>query len=78
MTASARHKISKELLLLQVNSECKLVDNAGEQRVKWSFIWVPRGKIAMSANYPRQWLAHGIRDGKRLRLQLVDVETTRA
>jgi hypothetical protein len=71
MIASARQHILANLMLLQVDSEgsivrdttaCptihweKLVDNAAEQQVGWSFMEDPRNKNATSVEDPKQWL----------------------
>jgi hypothetical protein len=67
--ASAWQQMLLDLMLLQVNSKggitpnttaCpviyweKLVDNAVEQKVRWSFIEDPRNKHATSVEKPKQ------------------------
>ena len=90
--ASARQQILKELMLLQLDDEgvvekgttaCpvidwgKLVDNAAEQQVGWSFMEDPRNKNATSVEAPKQCLAQRLPNEKLLRRQFVDVEATR-
>jgi hypothetical protein len=93
MIASARQHILKKLLLLQVDSEgsivknttlCpvidwkKLVDNAAERQVGWSFIEDPRNKNATSVEDPKNWLAQLIETDEVIKNQFIDVEATRA
>jgi hypothetical protein len=69
MMASAWQQMLLDLMLLQVDGEggiapnmtaCpaiywdKLVDNAAEQKVRWSFIEDPRNKHATSVEEPKQ------------------------
>lgn len=93
MMATARHQMLKELMLLQVDSDCaiaatetacpvidwsRLVDNAAEQQVGWSFIQDPRNKGATSVEDPKHWLSERISDEKRLQQQFVDTRASRA
>ena len=93
MIASARQHILANLMLLQIDSEgsvardttaCptidwgKLVDNAAEQQVGWSFMEDPRNKHATSVEEPKQWLAQRLQNEKAIRNQFIDVEATRA
>jgi superfamily II DNA helicase RecQ len=93
MLASARQHILANLMLLQVDSEgsiarnttaCptidwgKLVDNAAEQQVGWSFMEDPRNKNATSVGEPKQWLGQRLQDEKTIQSQFIDVEATRA
>jgi hypothetical protein len=82
MIASARQHILANLMLLQVDSEgsiardttaCptinwgKLVDNAAEQQVRWSFMEDLRNKNATSVGEPKQWLGQRLQDEKTIR-----------
>jgi hypothetical protein len=93
MIASARHQILKELMLLQVDNEGvvansmtalpvidwgRLVDNAAEQRVGWSFMEDPRNQNATSVEDPKKWLGQRVGKEKALQSQFIDVEATRA
>jgi hypothetical protein len=93
MIASAQQHILANLMLLQMDSEgsvardttaCptidwgKLVDNAAEQQVGWSFMEDPRNKNATSVEEPKQWLAQRLQNEKAIRSQFIDVEATRA
>jgi superfamily II DNA helicase RecQ len=93
MIASARQHILANLMLLQIDSEgsvatdttaCptidwgKLVDNAAEQQVGWSFMEDPRNKNATSVGDPKQWLAQRLQKEKAIRNQFIHVEATRA
>ncbi|KAH8710234.1 hypothetical protein GQ44DRAFT_813477 [Phaeosphaeriaceae sp. PMI808] len=92
MIASARQQILKELMLLQVDGKGvvaenttalpvidwgRLMDNAAERKVGWSFMEDARNKNATGVEDPKNWL--GQREGgKGLRRQFIDVEATRA
>jgi uncharacterized C2H2 Zn-finger protein len=93
MIAGARQHVLSELMLLQVDSEGavventtalptidwrKLVDNAAEQQVGWSFMEDPRNHSATSVADPKQWLGQRVVDEKELRRRFVDMEATRA
>jgi hypothetical protein len=93
MIASARHQILKELMLLQVDNEGvvanntttlpvidwgRLVDNAAEQRVGWSFMEDPRNENATSVEDPKKWLSQRVGKEKALRCQFIDVAATQA
>ncbi|OAK93354.1 hypothetical protein IQ06DRAFT_200927, partial [Phaeosphaeriaceae sp. SRC1lsM3a] len=93
MIASARQHILANLMLLQIDREgsvardataCptidwgKLVDNAAEQQVGWSFMEDPRNKNATSVVDPKQWLAQRLQNEKAIRNQFINVEATRA
>jgi hypothetical protein len=93
MIASARQHILANLMLLQIDNEGsvardttayptidwgKLVDNAAEQQVGWSFMEDPRNKHATSVEEPKQWLAQRLQNERAIRSQFIDVEATRA
>jgi hypothetical protein len=93
MMAGARQQMMSDLMLLQVDGEggitpnttaCpaihweKLVDNAAEQKVGWSFMEDPRNKQATSVEEPKQWLGRRLQGEEKLRDQFVDVEATRS
>jgi hypothetical protein len=91
--ASARQHVVSTLMLLQVDSESavveditplpnidwgKLVDNAAEQQVGWSFMEDTRNHYPTSVADPKRWLGQPIIEQKELRRSFVDVEATRA
>jgi hypothetical protein len=93
MIASARQHMLAKLMLLQVDGEgsivkgttpCpvidwgRLVDNAAEQQVGWSFMEDPRNKHATSVEEPKRWLGQRLQDEKAIQEQFIDVEATRA
>jgi superfamily II DNA helicase RecQ len=93
MMASARQQILSDLMLLQVDSEggiaanttaCpaihwdRLVDNAAEKRVGWSFMEDPRNKHATSVEEPKQWLGQRLQNEKKIRDEFINVEATRS
>jgi hypothetical protein len=93
MIASTRQHVVSTLMLLQVDSEGavveditplstidwgKLVDNAAEQQVRWSFMEDTRNHYATSVADPKRWLGQRIIEQKELRRSFVDVEATRA
>jgi hypothetical protein len=93
MMASARQQMLSDLMMLQVDSEgeiipnttaCpvihweKLVDNAAEQKVGWSFMEDPRNKHATSVEEPKQWLGRRLQGEEKLRDQFINVEATRS
>lgn len=92
MIASAQQHIWAKLMLLQVDNEGavtgptalpdihwdRLVDNAAEQRVGWSFMDDPRNKNATSVDDPKQWLRQHVVNEKTIRCQFVDTEASRA
>lgn len=80
-------------MLLQVNNEGdqvagatelptihwdRLVDNAVERRVRWSFMDDPRNIHAISVPDPKQWLSRRVKDKKTIQKQFVNVEASRA
>ena len=82
MIASTRQQILQDLLLLQVDSEGmvakkttalpmidwgRLVDNAAEQKIGWSFMEDPRNKHATSVEDPKRWLGRRLGEEKALR-----------
>jgi hypothetical protein len=93
MIASARQHVVSTLMLLQVDSESavveditplpnidwgKLIDNAAEQQVGWSFMEDTRNHYPTSVADPKRWLGQPIIEQKELRRSFVDVEATRA
>ncbi|KAH5737485.1 hypothetical protein HBI18_067960 [Parastagonospora nodorum] len=90
---STRQQMLKDLMLLQVDSEgaiaatetpcpvidwSRLVDNAAEKQVGWSFICDPRNRGATSVEDPVYWLGQRVGDEKRLRRDFVNQEASRA
>ncbi|KAH5708161.1 hypothetical protein HBI18_241080 [Parastagonospora nodorum] len=90
---STRHQMLKDLMLLQVDSEgaisatetpcpvidwSRLVDNAAEKQVGWSFMKDPRNKGATSVENPAHWLNQRVGDEKRVQQQWLDTPATRA
>ncbi|KAH6132289.1 hypothetical protein HBI68_255650 [Parastagonospora nodorum] len=93
MIASTQQQMLKNLMLLQVDSEgaiaatetpcpvidwSRLVDNAAEQQVGWSFIRDPRNRGATSVEDPVYWLGQRVGDEKRLQRDFVNREASRA
>jgi len=94
LIASARQHVLRELMLLQIDSEgavventtplptidwARLVDNAAEQQVGWSFMEDPRNHHATSVADPKRWLEQRVvNDDGDLRRSFVDVQATRA
>ncbi|KAH5617489.1 hypothetical protein HBI23_255720 [Parastagonospora nodorum] len=91
--ASTRHQMLKDLMLLQVDSEgaiaatetpcpvidwSRLVDNAAEKQVGWSFMKDPRNQGATSVENPAHWLNQRVGDEKRVQQQWLDTPATRA
>jgi hypothetical protein len=81
MMTSARQQMLLDLMLLQVDGEggialnttaClaiywdKLVDNAAEQKVGWSFMEDLRNKHVMSVEEPKQWLGRRLQGEEKL------------
>jgi superfamily II DNA helicase RecQ len=93
MIASAQQHIWAKLMLLQVDGEGaivanttelpvirwdRLVDNAAEKRVGWSFMDDARNTGATSVEDPRRWLEQRLKSERAIRSQFIDVEATRS
>jgi len=93
MIASSRQHLLKELMLLQVDDEGKvmdnsttlpaihwdqLVDNAAERETDWSFMEDERNQAAIGTQDPRGWLGRRVIQEAQLKNAFIDITATRA